>query len=138
MFAYWFNKQRFLYTINIAWCIAIPVNSCFHAIGCAANLGTYLLNEFVTPGMPWRAGIITALYIVEKVKEHDAFCGGPSRLGFVSEIFWGRLFDSDEIEKYVSEVRRIDLATKAERNKQIQAMLSEVGRRSIPDKEPPE
>ena len=81
--AYWFDGKAKLYTVTIDECMPIPMQGRFIATGCGGDLGEYLLSEFYVEEQGHFLASIVAAYVVEMVKQHDACCGGPTRLGWV-------------------------------------------------------
>lgn len=100
----------------------------------------YLLTEHAGVGMEQNFGYAVAIYIVEQVKNHDAFCGGPTKIGSISQPLkdwpdpptppelWDHaiILEPDEIAELTKAVSKVDAATKQTRNKQLQGELSKI------------
>ena len=86
MIAYHFEEKPYLFTIDMVVGIANKVNARYEAIGCGANLGAYLLSELCEPDMHFDHAAVLAVYVVEIVKNHDAYCGGQTKLGIVHRV----------------------------------------------------
>lgn len=140
MVAYYYNEKPFVYTLHVSSAIACKVQSHYSAIGCGANLGGYLLSELSYPKMENEMAAAIAVYVVESVKKHDAFCGGNTKIALLNmqpgmrprfEIgapvpllaYYApdhRIFSPSDIDKFVRIVSEMDSKTKKERVKIIQ------------------
>jgi hypothetical protein len=153
MMAFYFDRKPYLYTLNFDLGIANKVNSHCRAIGCGANLGEYLLGEHAKREMVSEVAYAVAIYTIETVKKHDAFCGGPTRIALMMQPpdenahFKSHLYtpfpsatgefhdvficDEDEITALASAIMGIDEATKLERNHKIANQLEALGQQRI-------
>lgn len=138
MLAHYFSGKSCVYIVDLFLGIANRINSHYAAIGCGANLGEYLLSELCEPGANTRFASVVATYVVELVKKHDAFCGGSTKLGVVSEAFKARvlgvpvfetdgifLFPRHEVEQLERIATEIAIGTKEERSKKILIALDQ-------------
>jgi 20S proteasome alpha/beta subunit len=85
LLAHFFKGDPYIFIVDLATGRADKENSHFAAIGSGANLGSYLLTEHTTPGMDASFASAIAVYVVETVIKHDAFCGGQTRVGVISK-----------------------------------------------------
>lgn len=83
MLAYYFQEKPYIYTINIQIGLANQCKLHHEAIGCGASLGSYLLAEYCDENMETDTATALSVLVVESVKAHDAFCGGPTRVGLL-------------------------------------------------------
>jgi hypothetical protein len=79
MIAHYDDRPR-IDTIRFTIGIANRAQSFFETIGSGADLATYLLTDLCTPEMDYKTASVCAVYVVEIVKRHDPYCGGPTRL----------------------------------------------------------
>jgi 20S proteasome alpha/beta subunit len=86
MIACHFEGKPYLFTIDMVVGVANKVNSRYEAIGCGANLGAYLLSELCEADMHFDQAAVLAVYVVEIVKNHDAYCGGQTKLGIIHRV----------------------------------------------------
>jgi 20S proteasome alpha/beta subunit len=85
MVAHYFENRPYIYTVDISNCIANKAKLHYEAIGCGANLGGYLLSELSYPKMDSELAAAIAVYVVESVKKHDAYCGGDTKVAILRE-----------------------------------------------------
>lgn len=148
MVAHYFANKPYIYTVDLFTCTANKAKLHYEAIGCGSNLGGYLLSELSYPKMDSRLAAAIAIYIVESVKKHDAYCGGATKVAILRETkvsaadtflegrFSGivphlpsyslptcKVFSKDEVEKLVEIVSAMDNKTKKERHKIVQKAL---------------
>ncbi|MGD0743519.1 MAG: hypothetical protein ABSA45_00035 [Verrucomicrobiota bacterium] len=133
MIAYFFDGKPCLFTIDMIVGIANKVNSFYEAIGCGANLGAYLLSELSAPDMVFDHAAVLAVYVVEIVKKHDAYCGGKTKLGIIHSMTsltgqilkqlidnkdaYVQMFPQKEVEELSNIAARVDELGKAYRNR---------------------
>jgi 20S proteasome alpha/beta subunit len=86
MVAYYLEGKPHLFTIDMVVGIANKVNSYYEAIGCGANLGSYLLSEYAMPQMMPNYAATIAIMVVNTVKSHDAYCGGETKVGILHNL----------------------------------------------------
>jgi 20S proteasome alpha/beta subunit len=86
MLAYYFKGKPYIFKLDLAIGRADKENSHYAAIGCAANLGSYLLSEHTNPNMECGLASVLAIYIIETVCKHDAYCSPPARVGLIKYI----------------------------------------------------
>jgi 20S proteasome alpha/beta subunit len=129
LLAYYYNDTPYLYRIDLTIGLANRVNSHYTAIGCGGNLGEYLLSEYSAPGIDFNSALSTAIYVVEEVKKHDAFCSGNTRVGFIQyhPIRLSSIMDQKVIDSVVEGLSGVNENAKADRNKKISEMLKSVG-----------
>lgn len=121
MMAFFYDGKPYIYTIDLLVGIPTRINSFYGAIGCGANLGSYLLGEHAKPDMQSDLGAAVLIYVVEMVKRHDAFCGGKTKLGAIRKMDSGHsldceIFSDEQIEQLSQAV--IESITYAIRNQQ--------------------
>jgi len=107
MIAHYFGDTPYIYTVDLFTCIANKAKLHYEAIGCGANLGDYLLSEISHSGMKLKAALTIPLYVVEKVKEHDAYCGGPSKLAVIFPTGVTRICPKIAIDDFVKRMSSI-------------------------------
>lgn len=83
MVAYYFDSKPHIYTVDIFTGLASKAKTHYEAIGCGANLGGYLLSELSFENMNANLATAIAVYIIESVKRHDAFCGGATKVAIL-------------------------------------------------------
>jgi 20S proteasome alpha/beta subunit len=83
MLAYYFDRQPYIFKLDLAVGRADKEVSHYAAIGCGANLGSYLLSEHTNPGMAFDLASVLAIYVVETVCKHDAYCSSPTQMGLI-------------------------------------------------------
>ncbi len=124
MIAYFFEGKPCLYTLDMIIGVSNKVNSHYEAIGCAASLGIYLLKETAKRDRGVRATSAIALYVIEKCKQNDAFCGGAAKMGVLYEKNNQHfLFSPKAIEVLTQEISRIDDAAKGDLDNQVQKVM---------------
>ena len=151
MVANYFEEKPYIYTVSLHTCMANRAKLHYEAIGCGGNLGGYLLSEFSYPKMDSELATAIAVYVVESVKKHDAYCGGATKVAILrqpkklllnpliapaSESLGGysgfvpeyplpncKVFSKDEVEKLVRIVSAMDNKTKKQRVQIIQKAL---------------
>jgi 20S proteasome alpha/beta subunit len=156
MVAYYFNEKPFLYTLHISSAIACKVQSHYSTIGCGSNLGGYLLSELSYPKMDNEMAAAIAVYIVESVKKHDAFCGGNTKIALLNMqpgpqeprfllpatlpvpllTYYApdhRIFSPRDVDKFVRIVSEMDAKTKKERVKIIQQSFQKEAKKFFRD-----
>jgi 20S proteasome alpha/beta subunit len=77
------GKEPRIDTVNLLVGIPSRSQSYFETIGSGSDLATMLLTDLCTPNMEMRLAAIIAVHVVELVKRHDPYCGGPTRLGML-------------------------------------------------------
>jgi 20S proteasome alpha/beta subunit len=83
MLGYYFDHKPYLYTVDLAVTRCDKKLSWWSAVGCGANLGSYLLNEHTKPDMDRDVCTVLAGYIVETVCKYDAYCSSPANVGCI-------------------------------------------------------
>jgi 20S proteasome alpha/beta subunit len=70
-------------TIKFTVGITNRSKSFFEVVGSGSDLAHYLLSNLCLPGMEMDCAeaTIMAVHVVETVKRHDPYCGGPTRVG---------------------------------------------------------
>jgi len=81
MIAYYEGDKPRIDTIRLKIGLANPAQSFFESVGTGADLATYLLTDLCTADMDYKTASVYAVYVVEIVKRHDPYCGGPTKLG---------------------------------------------------------
>ncbi len=126
MIAHYFKGKPYIYRIDLVIGIANRIRSHSAAIGCGSNLGEYLLSEHSKPEMGSEFGSAVAVYVVETVKKHDAFCGGPTRIGRILSNEGENTVDilsKEDVADIAKAIADIDETTKQERNEKINESL---------------
>jgi 20S proteasome alpha/beta subunit len=80
--ANYFDKQPYLFTLDFPPGISTRQKN-YTAIGCGANLATFLLGWFDFANMNRVQTVITAAFIIGEVKKADAFCGGTTQVAYL-------------------------------------------------------
>jgi 20S proteasome alpha/beta subunit len=127
MLAYYFENKPFLFKVDLVLGVATKINSYYAAIGCGGNLGEYLLSEYSKPNMDFNSAFSTAIYVVEEVKKHDAFCSGDARIGFIQPSDPPVIMDQNVINSVVRGLTAVNEAAKEDRSKKISEMLKSIG-----------
>lgn len=70
-------------SISLTIGIANRTKHFFDAVGSGADLAMYLLSDLCLPEMNYSTAAVVAAYVVEAVKRHDPYCGGPVKLGIL-------------------------------------------------------
>lgn len=83
MLAYYFENKPYIFKLDLSVGRADKENSWYAALGCGANLGSYLLTEYTKPQMTSSLASVIAGYVVEEVCKHDAYCSPPARVGVI-------------------------------------------------------
>lgn len=99
--------------------------------GCGASLADYFLAEYYNPGLDFEHAVITALYAMWIVTQHDAFCRGPISLscaigpGGLGDSKRPRVitFSPERIDDFLAIVKEIHSATHSARKEVIRAEL---------------
>jgi 20S proteasome alpha/beta subunit len=150
MTANYFEGTPYIYTVSLHTCMANRAKLHYQAIGCGANIGGYMLSELSYPKMDSELATAIAVYVVESVKKHDAYCGGATKVAILrqpkidnplivpaSAALHGytgltfptyplppcKVFSKDEVEKLVEIVSKMDNKTKKQRHNIIQHAL---------------
>jgi hypothetical protein len=82
MLGYFFEKKPYLFTIDMNWCLPIPVKHAYKAIGIGDNYGEVLLREFCQADPHFEFGYVAAAAVVEKVIDNIEGCGRPTWMGY--------------------------------------------------------
>jgi 20S proteasome alpha/beta subunit len=138
MIAYYFEGKPYIYTVDLVLGIPTKINSHYAAIGCGRNLGEFLLSEYSSREMDSQLASAVAVYTVETVKKHDAFCGGPTRIALIAPKvtedapYFGEeiaRFQEDDVTSFAKDIAEIDAVAKQERNKKILENLQTLAER---------
>jgi len=90
MIGFYVKKKPRLYTINIyGHGVAEELKTSHYiATGIGSALADYILSEFLDANTPDSAAVTTAIYAIEKVKDHqDTYCGGDTKVKLLYPIF---------------------------------------------------
>lgn len=90
LLGYYYKRQPYLFKLDLLLGLSSPTKSGHLAIGCAAPLADYILKDVDTSQMTPEQALVLAIYAVEEVKQNDARCGGPTRVG-ISSWYKGEL-----------------------------------------------
>ncbi len=74
-----------LHTIGLSLGVASRAKDDFHVIGSGSDLAHYLLTDLGVQSANVQLASAFAVYVVEIVKRHDPYCGGPVKLGIVNK-----------------------------------------------------
>jgi hypothetical protein len=72
-------------TITLALGMANRAKLFFEAVGSGSDLAEYLLTDLCYPDMESSMASVVAVHIVEIAKQHDPYCGGPTKLGILRQ-----------------------------------------------------
>lgn len=134
-------------TVSMSVGLASQCKTFYEAVGSGADLAQYLLTELCIPEMNTTTASIIAVHVVEIVKRHDQWCGGPTKLGVlrqpfrelpippplsapeslsVPELYYQPplLMSEDEIAEIVAMASEVEIATQAKRGDLIREALS--------------
>lgn len=78
-----FDRCPQIHTIDLMIGITNRTKGRFEAIGSGADVAAFMLSDLVTDELTCKTASLIAVHVVEKVKRHDTFCGGPTRLGIL-------------------------------------------------------
>ncbi len=81
LFGYYFEAQPYLCTVDIDWCLSLPVKGSFKAIGSGATLGEFLLKKYNDAQPDFEYSDVIATAVVEKVIQNVDGCGSPTWVG---------------------------------------------------------
>ena len=135
LIAFYAKGKPYIYTCNIFDTgVSEPAESHFTTIGIADPLANYLFCELSKRGDDDALQLAAMIYMILKVKENNAFCGGPTRIKllktFPDEMHTtgGRATEVDaSFIKRAEEVLILrDQQSREERNRQMIAILREV------------
>jgi 20S proteasome alpha/beta subunit len=81
----------------------------FAALGCGSSLATFILSEQYTAEDALGAyAVAAAVYVVEKVKSADAYCGGPTKVGVLRSNTAADIPPQKQISGVVDELARLE------------------------------
>lgn len=83
MYSYFYQGQSYLYTIESDTAYSNIVRHPFSAIGCAANIASYVLSGLKLNELTYFQAIGAALYCIEICKKHDSGCGGAAQIATI-------------------------------------------------------
>ena len=111
----------------------------YTAAGVGATLANYLLGEYSIPRETAELGLATLIYVVQKVKENNAYCGGDTTLKILLPVSVARdyspciakftTFDLEFVTQMEKELSRMDQRTKKARTREVISILKRVGSR---------
>lgn len=78
LLGYYLNGKPYLFTIDIDWCLPIPIKNSYKAIGCGADLGEFLLREHWQADPDFAYSEVIATSVIEKVVDNMDGCGRPT------------------------------------------------------------
>lgn len=144
MIAHYGDRPR-IDTISLTLGIANKANHFFHCVGSGADLAAYLLTDWCAPDMDYGTALLIATCVVEIVKRHDPYCGGPVKLGVLRmpkpavlrvDLPKGFPFElpnydppillsKTEVEEFVSMAGELEHSIKKSRTESIKAALDQ-------------
>ncbi len=83
MIASYFSGIPKIFTINLAQGIAIE-HTKYASIGCGSTVAEFMARWLDIPLMDWVDAIPSAVYIIEEVKKVDHYCGGQTKLAYIT------------------------------------------------------
>src|ERR1043165_1151921 len=83
MMAHYEGKEPRIDTITLNLGLANRAKSFFEAVGTGGDLASCLLTDLCTPELECNIASVIAVHVVEKVKRHDPYCGGPTKIGIL-------------------------------------------------------
>ncbi len=124
--AFYWNKQPYVYNVRSTRLPPRAMKGKFDAYGSGGELGYYVLKECCQAYPDFWRGFVTAIYAVEKVKENDCFCSGPTRVGVIrKETGKAQLLRDDDIGDIVKSIRKYDDSTATKQAEVVKQMLTE-------------
>lgn len=125
MLASFVNQKPQIFTINLLVGISAMERSQLSVLGCGGSLASFLLRDtehLAENG--FGETMCIALSAIEKVKQFDAFCGGPARIGYLGGN--GKVIIPEDlwIETVASEINNLDKEDKVNRIKRVEDMLT--------------
>lgn len=136
MVAFYVNGRPHLYTSQIATVGLLEQASSHWAVtGCADMLAGYFLTELSQPHAVDELQLSTLVYTLMKVKEHNAYCGGPTVIKYLTTFRTGldsppvakaTAIDPGFILKIEQMLKSVDESSKDARNRAILAGLRQV------------
>jgi 20S proteasome alpha/beta subunit len=142
--AFYASGKPYLYTIAVYGGSGKAATAGCHYVAAGVGKWTadYLLREFAVPGAKAQAAIGTSIYVIRKVKRHQAaYCGGDTIvkwLGIVAardksqgNIGRTRTAKQEAVNQTEASLDDLDLKTREEQNKQMMTIIQDVGRRVL-------
>ncbi|HWV99089.1 MAG TPA: hypothetical protein VNZ64_05285 [Candidatus Acidoferrum sp.] len=83
--------EPMIHTVSLSMGISNKAGGLFETLGSGSDLATYLLTDLCAPDLECSFASVIAVHVVETVKRHDAYCGGPTRLGILKFSEWSTL-----------------------------------------------
>jgi hypothetical protein len=87
-------------TVTLDFGISQQAKTFFECIGSGSDLATYLLGELCEPGKDTRTNCLIGALVVEIVKRHDQYCGGPVRIGVLRKPHYPSPDQASELEMH--------------------------------------
>lgn len=81
MLGYFFNRNPYLFTIDLDWCLPSPARGSYMAIGIGRDLGEFLIREYMQSDPEFHYAWVTAVSVVEKVIDNVNGCDRPTCVG---------------------------------------------------------
>jgi 20S proteasome alpha/beta subunit len=135
LLAFYANRKPYLYNIDPFLCVSHPAKLHYATAGVGSTLANYLLGEFAAPEATGGIAIATSIYVIHKVKEHNAYCGGKTKVKMVipmTQSTGGFQYICKALEIEDSTVNaleknlvKLDMKTKTTRNKQVLSILQQ-------------
>jgi 20S proteasome alpha/beta subunit len=132
MVAFYANKKPCLYTVNVYGygIMNEPENSHFAVAGAGAPLAEYLLSQ-ITPRMTFHnVALVTTIYVIGKVKDHQkGACGGDTQIKIMfpfeqSECENGHIGKSEMVnQKAINNTEKLLLKQDESENKPRKMLL---------------
>jgi 20S proteasome alpha/beta subunit len=158
MLAYYYKGKPYIFTVDLAVGRSDKEKSWYSAIGCGANLGSYLLSEHTQAGMNASVASCLAAYILETVCKHDSYCSPPVKIAVIindlaayaagmtpqpqsthPSVYGGGMVTISVVNKAHSMAKSVDRIIESERlnrNKKLERLLireAEMGKRVVQD-----
>lgn len=146
MVAHFFKDNAFIHTFDFKSGTTTTSKSYYESTGCGSALANYLLAELSSSQMDYRHAQASAIYVVDKVIRHVAYCDRPIRLaliypwraGYVGNVIQPpdgktrlppvfidsvKVLTDKEVEEIASKVSKIDEETKFQRAEKLKSAL---------------
>lgn len=127
MLGFYMGGKPHLITINLNYATYQKSRFYFETEGCGSPLGQYILTEYSDATMDIYAATMAAIYTVEMVKKHDAFCGGPTKVGVLKDHDGDPsivLYPQEKIDACAAYLAKADMTARPDRLRVFQDKIN--------------